>query len=195
MTMSTEPVRQRRPIILLICGMVAAAVPAAQTGRPSATALEMTAYRALGAKHPDPSIRNADRLAERFLGVDERRLLKEAGSDILLAALAMDTESAWATLGNRGALARAVHVRTRHIDEVVEDSLNAGISQIVNLGAGLDSRAVPNRCPAYRTRLRARPPGNAGIQEEARARDPRLAARPRYLRADRFCKAGTCDGT
>ena len=141
MTMSTEPVRQRRPIILLICGMVAAAVPVAQTGRPSATALEMTAYRALGAKHPDPSIRNADRLAERFLGVDERRLLKEAGSDILLAALAMDTESAWATLGNRGALARAVHVRTRHIDEVVEDSLNAGISQIVNLGAGLDSRA------------------------------------------------------
>jgi methyltransferase (TIGR00027 family) len=121
--------------------MVAAAGPAAQTGRPSATALEMTAYRALGAKHPDPSIRNADRLAERFLGVEEHRLLKEAGSDILLAALAMDTESAWTRLGNRGALARAVHVRTRHIDDVVEDSLESGINQIVNLGAGLDSRA------------------------------------------------------
>ena len=134
--------RERRPIILLmICAMAAAPVPAAQTGRPSATALEVTAYRALGAKHPDPSIRNADRLAERFLGVEERRLLKEAGSDVLLAALAMDTESAWAALGDRGALARAVHVRTRHIDDVVEDSLKTGIRQIVNLGAGLDSRA------------------------------------------------------
>ena len=141
MTMSVEAVRRRRPIILLICGMVTAVVPAAQTGRPSATALEMTAYRALGAKHPDPSIRNADRLAERFLGVDERRLLNEAGSDILLAALALDTESAWASLGNRSALARAVHVRTRYIDDVVEDSLKTGISQIVNPGAGLDSRA------------------------------------------------------
>ena len=53
----------------------------------------------------------------------------------------MDTESAWATLGNRSVLARAVHVRTRHIDDVVEDSLKTGIRQIVNLGAGLDSRA------------------------------------------------------
>lgn len=141
MTMSMGPARQLRLIILLICGIAAAAMPAAQTGRPSATALEMTAYRALGAKHPNPTIRNADRLAEPFLGVEERRLLKEAGSDILLAALAMDTESAWATLGNRSALARAVHVRTRHIDDVVENSLNTGISQIVNLGAGLDSRA------------------------------------------------------
>jgi methyltransferase (TIGR00027 family) len=141
MTMSMGPARRHRPIILLICGIAAAAVPAAQTGSPSATALEMTAYRALGAKHPDPAIRNADHLAERFLGVEERRLLKEAGSDILFAALAMDTESAWATLGNRSVLARAVHVRTRHIDDVVEDSLKTGIRQIVNLGAGLDSRA------------------------------------------------------
>ena len=142
MTRSMGTTQVRSPFILLaIWGMAAAAVPVAQTGRPSATALEMTAYRALGAKHPDPSIRNADRLAEQFLGVEERRLLKEAGSDLLLAALTTDTETAWASLGNRSALARAVHVRTRHIDDIVEDSLKAGVRQVVNLGAGLDSRA------------------------------------------------------
>jgi methyltransferase (TIGR00027 family) len=138
MTMSMGPARQLPLIILVICEIAAAA---AQTGRPSATALEMTAYRALGAKHPNPAIRNADRLAERFLGVEERRLLKEAGSEVLLTALEMDTESAWASLGNRSGLARAVHVRTRHIDDVVDNGLKTGISQIVNLGAGLDSRA------------------------------------------------------
>ena len=67
MTMSSGVARERRPIILLTCGMVAAAVLSAQTGRPSLTALEMTAYRGLGAKHPDPAIRNSDHLAERFL--------------------------------------------------------------------------------------------------------------------------------
>jgi hypothetical protein len=134
----------------------------------------MTAYRALGAKHPDAAVRNADRLAERFLGVEERRLLKEAGSDILLAALAMDTESAWARLGNRGVLARAVHVRTRHIDDVVEDSVKTGISQIVNLGAGLDSRAyrMLNRgsAPDHRRAFHARSRHVAGESETDGAR-------------------------
>ena len=158
MTMSMAPVRQRRPIILLICGMVAAAVPVAQTGRPSATALEMTAYRAIGAKHPDASIRNGDYLAERLLGPQERGILKETGADAVLAALALDTEAAWASLGNRGGLARAVHVRTRYIDAVLEESLKTGARQVVILGAGLDSRAyrfdgeMQNR-PRLRTRL------------------------------------------
>lgn len=192
--MSMGPARRHRPIILLICGIAAAAVPAAQTGRPSATALEMTAYRALGAKHPDPAIRNADHLAERFLGVEERRLLKEAGSDVLFAALAMDTESAWATLGNRSVLARAVHVRTRHIDDVVEDSRKTGIRQIVNLGAGLDSRAYRSM-PCVADASSSSTSRNAGIQEEPCARAPWVLAGPRDLRADRFRKTGPRDGT
>jgi methyltransferase (TIGR00027 family) len=123
-----------------ICLLIAAASASAQTGRPSSTALEVAAYRAIGAKHPDPSVRNGDRLAEQFLGPDERAILKESGSEFVLAALALDTERAWETLGNRAVLARAIHLRTRHIDEVMEESLKAGARQIVILGAGLDSR-------------------------------------------------------
>ena len=129
-------------VAVTICyGLGAGGLVANQTGKPSATALEMTAYRAIGAKHADASIRNGDYLAERLLGPQERAILKETGADAVLAALALDTEVAWASLGNRGGLARAVHVRTRHIDAVLEESLKTGTRQVVILGAGLDSRA------------------------------------------------------
>ena len=113
----------------------------AQSERPSATALEAAAYRVLGSRHPDPAIRNADVLAEKLLGPAERAILKETGSSIVLDALAMDTERAWTTLGTRSLFARGVHVRTRHIDDVLAESLRAGATQVVILGAGLDSRA------------------------------------------------------
>ena len=54
-------------------------------------------------------------------------------------ALAMDAESAWSSLGIRRGFARAVHVRTRHIDAVFEESLASGANQVVILGA-LDRR-------------------------------------------------------
>lgn len=115
---------------------------AVEPGKPSVSALEVTAYRAIGAKHPDASIRNGDHLAERFLGAEERAILKEAGSQVVLNALQMDTDAAWASLDpTRRIFATAVHARTRHIDAVFEDSLRLGAAQVVNLGAGLDSRA------------------------------------------------------
>jgi O-methyltransferase involved in polyketide biosynthesis len=52
-------------------------LPAVEPGKPSLSALEVTAYRAIGAKHPDPAIRNGDSLAERFLEPDERAILKK----------------------------------------------------------------------------------------------------------------------
>ena len=114
---------------------------AVDPGKPSVSALEVTAYRAIGAKHPEPAIRNGDTLAERFLGSEERDILRKAKSDLVLNALAMDTAAAWASLGVRRGFAQAVHVRTRHIDAVFEESLAAGANQVVILGAGLDSRA------------------------------------------------------
>ena len=113
---------------------------AVDPGKPSVSALEVTAYRAIGAKHPDPAIRNGDTLAERFLGSEERDILRKAQSDLVLNALAMDAESAWASLGIRRGFAQAVHVRTRHIDAMFEESLASGANQVVILGAGLDSR-------------------------------------------------------
>ena len=67
--------------------------------------------------------------------------MKDTGSEAVLAALEMDTDRAWAGLGNRSVFARGVHVRTRHIDDVLTESLKAGSTQVVILGAGLDSRA------------------------------------------------------
>jgi methyltransferase (TIGR00027 family) len=130
-----------RSTLALAISATVAMIAAAQGGRPSVTALEVAAYRAIGAKHPDPSIRNADLVAERLLGPDERAILKESGAEGVLAALALEPGLAWDSLGSRSVFARGVHVRTRHIDEVVSESLKAGASQLVILGAGLDSRA------------------------------------------------------
>jgi methyltransferase (TIGR00027 family) len=132
-----------RMFALLVVVLVLDRTPfaTAQSGRPSATALEAAAYRVLGSKHPDPAIRSADVLAEKLLGPAERAILKETGSTIVLDALGMDTEQAWTALGTRSPFARGVHVRTRHIDDVLAESLRAGATQVVILGAGLDSRA------------------------------------------------------
>ena len=136
--------RTRYRIILLLVLMLVGdrtLIGTAQSERPSATALEAAAYRVLGSRHPDPAIRNTDVLAEKLLGPAERAVLKETGSSVVLDALAMDTERAWTTLGPRSLFARGVHVRTRHIDDVLAESLRAGATQVVILGAGLDSRA------------------------------------------------------
>jgi methyltransferase (TIGR00027 family) len=133
----------RRMFVMLGVMLVLDRTPiaTAQSERPSATALETAAYRVLGSKHPDPAIRNADVVAEKLLGPAERAILKETGSAIVIDALAMDTERAWSALGTRSVFARGVHVRTRHIDDVLGESLRAGAAQVVILGAGLDSRA------------------------------------------------------
>lgn len=135
-------IRLKRRTFVLLVSLVLGSSPivVAQSDRPSATALEAAAYRVLGSKHPDPAIRNADVLAEKLLGPAERAILKETGSSVVLEALAMDTERAWTTLGPRSLFARGVHVRTRHIDDVLGDSVRAGATQVVILGAGLDSR-------------------------------------------------------
>jgi methyltransferase (TIGR00027 family) len=137
--MQTTPAR--RVFVLLVVMLVLDRTATAQSGRPSATALEAAAYRVLGSRHPDPAIRNTDVLAEKMLGPAERAILKETGSTIVLDALEMETERAWTTLGTRSVFARGVHVRTRHIDDVLAESLRAGATQVVILGAGLDSRA------------------------------------------------------
>ncbi len=132
---------EKRSLAIVTCMLSVAAIQAVEPGKPSVSALEVTAYRAIGAKHPDPSIRNGDHLARRFLGTEERGILRKAGSGAILNALEMDTDTAWSSLGIRRGFAQAVHMRTRHIDAMFEESLRAGANQVVILGAGLDSRA------------------------------------------------------
>ena len=128
--------------ILVLVGFAAALVSGVEPGKPSVTALETTAFRAIGAKHADPAIRNNDDLAERLLGTEERKILNAAGDESILKALEMPTEAAWESLVPfQRTFATAVHARTRHIDESVRESLKLGGTQLVILGAGLDSRA------------------------------------------------------
>ena len=44
---------------------------------PSKTCLYVAAGRALGARDPDPAVRNPDYLAERLLGPEERALVSD----------------------------------------------------------------------------------------------------------------------
>ena len=178
----------------VVAGALAASAIVPAQAQPSATALEVAAYRAIGARHPDPAVRNGDDLAERLLGPAERAILLAGGAEAVVKALDMNTDAAWASLGNRSVFARGVHIRTRHIDEVLGDSLTAGIEQIVLLGAGLDSRAY--RFDALR-RMRVFELDLPQTQEykKSRVREV-LGSLPGHVlvRSDRFHHAGSCRG-
>jgi hypothetical protein len=73
----------KSPILSVVVFSLAfvAALPAVEPGKPSLSALEVTAYRAIGAKHPDPAIRNGDSLAERFLGPEQSLRVRDPYAD------------------------------------------------------------------------------------------------------------------
>ncbi len=104
---------------------------------PSKTCLYVAAGRALGARDPDPAVRNPDYLAERLLGPVERELVAEQA-----CVQALDQEYSEA-LKNREAIGSALmmQVRTRFIEERLADAVRNGATQLVILGAGFDTRA------------------------------------------------------
>ncbi len=99
----------------------------------SITALLACAYRAIGAKNPDPLTRNPDDLAERLIG----------RSDIISRlGLTLDFEEAMARIRQGPTPAFFfVTARTKHIDAVLTRELTSGADQVVVLGAGFDTRA------------------------------------------------------
>ena len=104
---------------------------------PSKTCLYVAAGRALGAREPDESIRNPDYLAERLLGPEERALVQEQA---VVQALELDFAEA---RKNIEALSSAIMmiIRTRFIEERLAHAIRDGVSQVVILGAGFDTRA------------------------------------------------------
>jgi len=106
--------------------MASCAQTLATSGRVSLTAESVCALRAAAAKHPDPKVRNPDYLAEKFVD-----------------------ETVWRTTGYRNDPNRARHnpnyfwvnARTHHMDALLLEALAQGATQVVNLGAGFDSRA------------------------------------------------------
>ena len=104
---------------------------------PSKTCLYVAAGRALGAREPDQSIRNPDYLAERLLGPEERALIADQA---VVQALELDFAEA---RKNIEALSSAIMmiIRTRFIEERMEHAIREGVTQVVILGAGFDTRA------------------------------------------------------
>jgi methyltransferase (TIGR00027 family) len=112
--------------LLLGVALVANGQTLATSGRVSTTAESVCALRAIAAKHVDPKIRNPDYLAEKFVGAEFWRA----------SPLRDDPDRArhnpnyfW------------VNARTHHIDALLVAALSTGVTQVVNLGAGFDSRA------------------------------------------------------
>jgi methyltransferase (TIGR00027 family) len=107
--------------LLASCGQTLAT-----SGQVSVTAESVCALRAVAARHPDPKLRNPDYLAEQFV-----------------------SEAAWLRTGYRTDPDRARHnpnyfwvnARTHHMDALLAEALAQGTAQVVNLGAGFDSRA------------------------------------------------------
>jgi methyltransferase (TIGR00027 family) len=121
---------------------------AVEPGMPSETSMQTMIARALGSHDPDPSVRNPDWLAERFVGPAERAAL--AGT-VFETALDLDWRQA-VTIPELERFVRVHLMRTRFIDEKVVKALKGGAKQVVILGAGFDSRAYRFRTqfPAVR---------------------------------------------
>ncbi|MBV8842017.1 MAG: SAM-dependent methyltransferase [Bryobacterales bacterium] len=104
---------------------------------PSRTSILVAAARALGARDPDPSVRNPDWLAERFIGPEELALIQEHPIGAAITKGYFDATQDYQVVG----LMVLMIVRTRYIDEHLETAVRNGATQVVILGAGLDSRA------------------------------------------------------
>jgi methyltransferase (TIGR00027 family) len=104
---------------------------------PSKTCLYVAAGRALGAHEPDESIRNPDYLAERLLGPEERAMIADQP-----VVLALDQDFA-IVRENPEAMGPMIMmiIRTRFIEERLEQAIRDGVAQVVILGAGFDTRA------------------------------------------------------
>ena len=122
----------RIAVVFLLLGSMSEAV---EPGLPSKTAVWAAAARAVGAKNPNPKLRNPDYLAIKFLGPRERALLP----DYPMAALDLEYDAAMERLGAR--LPVVSHAfRTKAFDAALLEALRKGARQVVVLGAGFDSR-------------------------------------------------------
>ena len=91
----------------------------------------------MGAREPDQSIRNPDYLAERLLGPEERALVADQP---VVQALEMDFAEARKNTEAFGSAVMMI-IRTRFIEDRLEAAIRGGVSQVVILGAGFDTRA------------------------------------------------------
>jgi methyltransferase (TIGR00027 family) len=105
----------------------------------SRTCIYTASGRAIGAREPDPSVRNPDYLAERLLGDPAAFNIAQAS----VRALSLSYDEAMKDVEVVSTV-RTMLVRTRFIDEALERAVANGVTHLVILGAGFDSHAY--RC-------------------------------------------------
>ena len=129
--------RRASVFFVLLGGLLTVSVLAVEPGLPSKTSILTTSLRAIGAKNPDPDFRNPDSLAIKFLGSAERAIL----NDFPMDALDLDYQAAIQRLSaqDRGSVT-TMFIRTKHLDAALDLALRDGTRQVINLGAGFDSR-------------------------------------------------------
>ncbi len=108
------------------------AAPAVEPGSLSITAEAVTATRAIFSQHPDEKVRNDDHMAMGMVHPDYWHY-----------SLMADDFDAYQKIVKtfRVTTAHYVNARTKHIDAILHEAAADGIAQVVNLGAGYDSRA------------------------------------------------------
>ena len=107
----------------------------------SRTCIYVAAGRAIGAREPDPTVRNPDDLAERLLG--DASLFEVDHPTVRALGKPYDEAMSNAEVVNT---VRMMMIPTRFIDEALERAVAAGATQVVILGAGFDTHAY--RCRA-----------------------------------------------
>ncbi len=105
----------------------------------SRTCIYVAAGRAIGAREPDPTVRNPDDLAERLLG--DASLFEVDHPTVRALGKPYEEAMSDAEVVNT---VRMMMIRTRFIDAALERAVGAGARQLVVLGAGFDSHAY--RC-------------------------------------------------
>jgi len=125
-----------RPLAILVVAVLLAMnsqdVHAVEPEQVSWTAEGVAAMRAIAAQHPDPKIRCPDDLAGRFVSAEFYRY----------SPFAPDYETSIKVVrAYRAGTYYSLNARTHYIDGVLEQMAEKGLTQVVSLGAGLDTRA------------------------------------------------------
>jgi methyltransferase (TIGR00027 family) len=118
--------------LLLAAALFSPAAWAVDSGMLSITAEGTTAARAIFAQHPDPKVRNGDYLAMKLVAPEywHYSLMKPDYKTGILVTKMFRFDTNY-----------YVNARTKHIDSLLEQAAQEGVVQVVNLGAGYDSRA------------------------------------------------------
>src|SRR5262245_3738784 len=103
---------------------------AVRPGQPSSTAEVVCSYRGIAAQHPDAKLRNPDELALKLCS-----RMNTFPEDYASARYVIDSG------GITYAAYFMINVRTHYIDAALKRAAAEGVTQVVILGAGYDSRA------------------------------------------------------